>query len=147
MYKNSTELILDDESVDLIQIEMNKTKIEDNKPISIGIAILQYSKLRFLQFIYFLEEHLIEGSYRFLYADTDSIAIGSSKTEIIHENDSLLAKMKKVFLPIVKPNFKDKFLDRWHNYFVLDDTIEQKRMPGLLKSMIFSPYLSLNIKF
>ena len=134
MFRTLNEFILDDESLELVEVQMNKAKIEDNKAICIGSAILQYSKLRFLQFVYFLEKYLNEGSYRFLYADTDSIGIGTSKTKKIDENDTLLEKMKKIFIPIVKPSLKEEFLSKWQDYFVLDDTIEQKRKPGLLKS-------------
>ena len=40
---------------------------KDNKLICVGSAVLQLSKLLLLKFVYFLEEHLIEGSFKILY--------------------------------------------------------------------------------
>ena len=49
--------------------ELNSTKrrIKDDKLNHVGSAVLQLSKLRLLGFIYFLEEMLVEGSYKILY--------------------------------------------------------------------------------
>ena len=43
-------------------------------------------------------------------------------------------KMEGVFLPIVRPDKKTQFLSQWHKWFVLSDSVEEKRFPGKLKS-------------
>ena len=63
-----------------------KTIVED-KPIQVGQAILQTSKLHFLRFVKFLNDFLIKDSFKFCYADTDSIYIG----KYIY-NDNIIGK-------------------------------------------------------
>ena len=48
---------------------MSPRKIDDRKPVQVGLAILQYSKLLLLEFVLFLKTYLIEGSYALVYSD------------------------------------------------------------------------------
>ena len=80
----------------------------------------------------FLHEHLKEGSYVLVYADTDSIGIATTKTAE-GVNGSRYDRMKAIFFPIVREDKKEDFLKQWTNWFVLDNTVEQLRCPGLLK--------------
>ena len=41
--------------------------IKDRKPIHVGLAILQQSKLLLLRFVDFLKEFLVPGSYSLVY--------------------------------------------------------------------------------
>ena len=52
------------------EIELRKRSIKDNKPVHLGVAILQHSKLLLLRFMYDLQKHLIPGSFRPVYCDT-----------------------------------------------------------------------------
>ena len=121
----------------MVEIKMKKAKITDDKPIVIGLAILQLSKMLFIKFVYFMEHCLQQGSYKLLYCDTDSMAFGLTKTIRLVKSDTLRQKLEKMFFPIVKPEKMVYFQSEWGNYFVLDDYIEQKRKPGLLKIKIY----------
>ena len=133
LFLDAVELELEDGSCEMVEVKLQKAKIEDKKPIVIGNAILQYSKLLLLKFAYFLERVLLEGSYKICYCDTDSLALALTRTPHLDGKDLLRSKMEKIFLPLIKPEELDYFKSEWGNFFVLEDTIEQKRKPGLLK--------------
>ena len=105
------------------EVTMKKSKVNDNKPIVVGQAILMHSKLLMLKFMYFLgktfypdreikiisEEHLEPGSFITTYSDTDSIALALTKTDDTilpypapSNPTSLASKLDAMFLPIVK---------------------------------------------
>ena len=44
-----------------------QSRVIDNKPVHIGISILQYSKLMMLKFVSFLNQHLIKDSFSLVY--------------------------------------------------------------------------------
>ena len=46
---NELELISCDDDFCAYEIQMKKTKVKDSKPVHIGVAILQHSKLLFLR--------------------------------------------------------------------------------------------------
>ena len=75
-HKDHARLMSEDPDLKFYEIQQKLRKIMDNKPVHVGIAILQLSKLHFLRFIYWLHEHLIPKSYILCYADTDSIFLG-----------------------------------------------------------------------
>ena len=56
---------LDEE--DVFECVQKPKSQKDDKPSHVGLAVLQLSKLLLLQFIYMLEEHLIEGAFKILY--------------------------------------------------------------------------------
>ena len=60
----------------LAETTHQKKTIKDSKPVHMGVAILQEAKLLFMEFMFFLFKHLEPGSFKNLYCDTDSIAIG-----------------------------------------------------------------------
>ena len=41
--------------------------------------------------------------------------------------------MEKTFLPIVRPEKKSDFLEKWRDWLVLSNDIEEKKLPGKLK--------------
>ena len=47
---------------------MDQKKVNDDKLVHVGVAILQESKLMFLKFVQFLREFLKPGSYQPIYA-------------------------------------------------------------------------------
>ena len=59
---------------------MDQRRVEDNKLVHVGVAILQISKLMFLEFVSFLRDFLVPGSYQTVYCDTDSLVLATSKT-------------------------------------------------------------------
>ena len=42
--------------------------------------------------------------------------------------------MLSVLLPIIKPDLKEEFLSIWEKWFVTEDTVEDEKHPGKLKS-------------
>ena len=50
------------------EVIMMQRKVRDDKPVHLAVAILQYSKLMMLQFVDFVKEHLIPGSYVLVYS-------------------------------------------------------------------------------
>ena len=51
----------------ITEIISAQTRVVDNKPVHIGISILQYSKLMMLKFVDFLNQHLVRGSFSLVY--------------------------------------------------------------------------------
>ena len=75
-FKFTEPLTREDGDYELSQVTVAKSKIMDDKPIVLAVAILQQSKLLFLRFVYdFLFKYLEEGSFKLNYCDTDSLAI------------------------------------------------------------------------
>ena len=75
-FKDCNILTMENGEHDLIEIDMRRRKIADNKPIVMAIAILQNSKLHFLNFVYdVVWKYFIPGSFVLNYADTDSLCI------------------------------------------------------------------------
>ena len=75
-YKHSTALSMENGESSCIEIECTKKRINDDRPIALAVAILQYSKLLFLRFVYnVLFRFLQKDSFRLNYADTDSLCI------------------------------------------------------------------------
>ena len=54
-------------------VEMHKKEIKYDKPIYVGCAILDLSKLCMMDFHYNVIHKAFEGKYRLLYSDTDSL--------------------------------------------------------------------------
>ena len=62
-------------------------------------------------------------------------------------DSSRKANMASVLFPVVKPELLEEFLFVWDLYFVLEDTVEDEKWPGKLKSMKFSFFVSFNLIF
>ena len=76
-FKSANFLEMENGDTGSIETSMTPKKLYDNKPVVMGSAILANSKLHFLKFIYeVVSGFFIPGSYKLLYCDTDSIAIG-----------------------------------------------------------------------
>ena len=67
-YKYSKTLHCEDETKDLFEITSHQKKCKDDKPIHIGVSILQYSKLMMLEFVNFLNKFLIKDSFSLVYS-------------------------------------------------------------------------------
>ena len=51
----------------VFEVYGQKRRIDDDKLVHLGLAVLHMSKLLLMEFIYFLEDVLEEGSYKILY--------------------------------------------------------------------------------
>ena len=69
-FKDFRFLDTEAEISDFMELNLDKRRVEDSKPVHVGNAILMYSKLHFLEFIEFLRKFLMKGSYRLIYSDT-----------------------------------------------------------------------------
>jgi hypothetical protein len=58
---------LGDGEYEVMELVTRKRKIKDDKLTHVGNAVLQWSKLILVEFIYWMEEMLIEGSYKICY--------------------------------------------------------------------------------
>ena len=52
---------------DVFEIVKQPKQQKDDKLVPVGAAVLQLSKLLLLKFVYFLEDHLVEGSFKICY--------------------------------------------------------------------------------
>ena len=65
---------------DVYEVESSPSIIRYNMPIQLGFFVLQYAKLRMLQFYYdFIQPNLEHSSYQAIQMDTDSLYLGLSK--------------------------------------------------------------------
>ena len=72
-------------SEDLSIIKMNKTKVKINKPIYLGLSILEISKLLMYEFWYDYMKPKYGDNIKLCYMDTDSF-IMNIKTEDFYKN-------------------------------------------------------------
>ena len=57
----------EDQTEGIHEFVMEPRKVIDNKIVHVGVAILQQSKIMFLEFLEFLREYLVPGSYQTVY--------------------------------------------------------------------------------
>ena len=129
VYVNESEIsteIIDNHFYDMTElpdgyyeVEKTKQKINLDLPIHIGVFILNYAKLRMLEFYYdFLDYYLSREDFQILEMDTDSNYLG-----ITAENVE----------DLIKPELKEQFEREKHNWFVTPLAPQGKRTPGLFK--------------
>jgi hypothetical protein len=76
-FKHAVPLEQEDGDSDFYEISRHTSRVKDNKPLPMCVAILQHSKLLFLRFIYdCVFKFFEEGTYKLCYCDTDSMALG-----------------------------------------------------------------------
>ena len=109
---------------DMFEVQKRKQKTYQNMPIQISTAILQYAKLRMLQFYNdFLCKYVDKVDFNMMYMDTDSMymAISADKFEYI-----------------IKPDLKEEYTKNRNNWFPRNDTPEHtkydNRTAGLFKT-------------
>ena len=115
------------------ELTMRKKKITDDKPIQVGIAILQWSKLLFYRFMYFIFRHLEPGSFRAVYADTDSMCLGLTKSLPETPGCSEEQKYRNLFDPLVRPDMRESWEANWKNWICTTTETTDIRKPGKLK--------------
>ncbi|CAG5103488.1 Oidioi.mRNA.OKI2018_I69.chr1.g794.t1.cds [Oikopleura dioica] len=132
-YKYSEPLTQEDGDYEITQVTMDKLKINDDKPIVLAVAILQQSKLLFLKFVYdVLHKFLVPGSFKLNYCDTDSLAISTTRTAPSDKTNR--SQTISTFLPIVRPELRDQFINEMDQWFVVEETERNKKTPGLMKT-------------
>ena len=132
LYKDHVVIQNEEGEAGATEVTSNRKTIDDSKPVHIGVAILQWSKLIFLRFMYDLFDHLEPGSFRSVYADTDSMCLALTKTRPV-ENESEEEKYRALFDPIIRPEMKaswEKIFKKWISTTTEGEDI---RKPGKLK--------------
>lgn len=61
------------------------------------------------------------------------MAIATTET-LLYDGDDRRERMKSIFHPMLRPDKTKSFYDKWEEWFVLTDKVEDLRRPGLLKS-------------
>ena len=130
---DQNEVINESENLVAWEIKQRKRRVIDTKPIHFSNAILQTSKLLFLEFMYWLYEHLQPGSFRTCYADTDSMCLALTKTEHSNMDGKEEKFYRGLFDPIVRPEKRESWEQSWKKWFVTTKDIRDIRKPGKLK--------------
>ena len=91
---------------------------------------MQY--LLIFRFMYFLKSHLVDGSFRTVYCDTDSITLQLSNSSFA-ENDDLEQFYQGLFDGIIKPDMRESWNRNWKSWFVYARHPEIEKKPGLMK--------------
>ena len=128
MYVDESEIgigIMNEHFYNLTELSDGYYKVEKTKkinldlPIHLGVFILNYTKLRMLEFYYdFMDYYLHHEDFETLEMDTDSSCLG-----ITAENVEGL----------IKPELFEKFKQNKHNWFVTPLTPQDKRTHELFK--------------
>ena len=83
----------------------------------------------------FLYDHLLPGSFRPAYADTDSMCLGLSRTKPIAEDATLEEYYRSLFDPLVRPEMRESWESKWKDWICTTNAVEDQRKPGKFKSM------------
>lgn len=118
------------------EVKLRKRKIHDDKPCHVSLAILQWSKVLFLRFMYFLLDHLEAGSFRTGYCDTDSVCLGFSKSRPLSPDQTLEEYYRAIYDPIVAPAMRESWERKWKSWFVTTEEVVDQRTPGKLKGTL-----------
>ena len=88
--------------------------------------------------MYWLEDHLEEGSFKTCYSDTDSMAIALTKSGPQGGDDE--QQLRALFDPLVKSTKRDSWDRTWKDWFVTTNQTWDIRKPGKLKGMCTTVY-------
>ncbi len=104
----------------VFEISLNKSVINWNQPMQIGVFVYGYSKIHMLKFVYeFIVIFFLPTHYEFIQTDTDSLYIAFHKIELIDN---------------VKPNLKHLFELHKKKWLVSEQANSiEKRIPGKFK--------------
>ena len=129
IYVNENEIgkeIMDNHFYDMTElpngyyeVEKTKQKINLDLPIHLGVFILNYAKLRMLEFYYdCVDKYLSREDFEMVEMDTDSNYLG-----ITAENVE----------DLIDPKLREEFEREKHDWFVTPLAPQGKRTPGLFK--------------
>ena len=91
-------------SEDLSIIEMKKTKVKTNKPISLGLSILEISKILMYEFWYDYMKPKYNDNVRLCYMDTDSFAMNIKTNDFYKDiSDDVDNKFKNSNYEVKRP--------------------------------------------
>ena len=156
---NKRFLGIEELAEDVFEVQLAKAKIDANTPICIGFAILQYAKLRMLQFKYDLMDKFFEDkSYQYVTMDTDSAYFATSapleKMIKFGMNNTFYREYDQWFVPMFCDEHKTSFIEHktkgkvWEMQHCCKIAYDyHKRTPGLFKEeFVGSGIVALNSK-
>lgn len=118
----------------IFEIKKSKKKVLQNVPIQIGYAVLDYAKLRMLQFCYdFIDKYIDRKDFTYCQMDTDSAYIAFSFDSSPVDTSNKKQKLED----LVKPELMEEYKKDKYNWFPRD--YDEKllkydlRTPGLFK--------------
>ncbi len=125
-----------DETDELYEIELAKRVIKLDLPIQLGFFILQYAKLRMLEFYYdFLDRYVDRSNFEYLEMDTDSAYMAISAESL---EDVIKPEMVHEYRRGLKGMCDDRIRDansRWLPRTCCDKHSNfDRRVPGLFKT-------------
>ena len=137
-------------SEDLSIIEMKKTKVKMNKPIGLGLSILEISKTLMYEFWYDYMKPEYNDNVKLCYMDTDSFIINIKTNEFYEdiasdfENrfDTLPTGKNKKVIGLMKDELGGKIITEFVTLrpktysFLTDDGKEDKQAKGTKKCVI-----------
>ena len=147
-------------SENLLAIEMKKTKIKMNKPVYIGMAILDISKTLMYKFWYDYIKSKYKEKAKLCYMDTDSFVINSSTEDFFEDinndverwfdisnydtNDKgpLKTGINKKVIGMFKDELEGKIMKEFYGTrakryaYSMDDDSEKKKTKGTKKCII-----------
>ena len=136
---------------DLSIIEMRKTKVKMNKPIYLGLSILEISKTLMYEFWYDYMKPKYANSVKLCYMDTDSFIMNIKTNYFYEDNASYVENRSKQPLPtgknkkvigLMKDELGGKITTEFVTLgaktysFVTDDGKEDKKAKGKKKCII-----------
>ena len=145
-------------SEDLSIIEMNKTKVKMNKPIYLGLSILEISKIFMYEFWYYYMKPQYNDNIKLCYMDTDSLVM-NIKTEDFYKditndvekrfdtsnyevNRPLPTGKNKKVIGLMKDELEGKIITEFFTLrpktysYLINDCKEDKKAKGTKKCVI-----------
>ena len=132
LYRNHVTIQNEEGQAGAVEVTCDKKTVMDSKPVHIGVAILQYSKLIFVRFMFHLFKHLEPGSFRSVYADTDSMCLALTRSRVPF-NDTEEEKYRSLFDPIIRSEMRHSWESTWKDWICTTQEVEDIRKPGKLK--------------
>ena len=120
---------------DFYEVEMKYKMIRENLPIQIGFFILQYAKLRMLQFYNFVMTHCERSRHILLCSDTDSFYLSLNAIDLI---DIVKPERKAAFEHMLKGECDDSLNDKAEDRFLCRTCCDKhnkydQKLPGVFK--------------
>ena len=103
----------------------------ESHDISHGVSILNFE----LRYMWYLYDHLQPGSFKPIYADTDSMCLALSRSRF-GNTDDLEDLHRGLYEPIVKEEMRESWNKSFKDWFVTTRDARDEKKPGKWKSKL-----------